>query len=94
MQIRVCTAPLLINPMDILIAADIFGHTLARLAGRLQANTIKIIDPYDGRTGGLHGFMNERSQNFDVDLYEVFLPQVHIPKRISKILVALCNNSL
>jgi dienelactone hydrolase len=38
--------------MNILIAADIFGHTpaLDRLAGRLQANTIKIIDPYDNKT--------------------------------------------
>lgn len=38
--------------MDILIATDIFGHTpsLDRLAGRLDAGTIKIIDPYDNKT--------------------------------------------
>ncbi len=38
--------------MKVLIAADIFGHTpaLDRLAGRLQADTIKIVDPYDGST--------------------------------------------
>lgn len=51
MPIRNSRAPLL-KPMNILIAADIFGHTpaLDRLAGRLQATTIKIIDPYDGKT--------------------------------------------
>jgi dienelactone hydrolase len=38
--------------MNILIAADIFGHTpaLDRLAGRLEADTIKIVSPYDGKT--------------------------------------------
>ena len=38
--------------MDILIASDIFGHTpaLDRLANRLHADTIKIIDPYAGKT--------------------------------------------
>ncbi len=38
--------------MDILIAADIFGHTpaLDRLAKRLNPDTLEIMDPYDGRT--------------------------------------------
>ncbi len=37
--------------MDILIAADIFGHTpaLDRLAKRLPGPTIEIVDPYGGR---------------------------------------------
>ncbi|MBA3010137.1 MAG: hypothetical protein KKF12_11055 [Proteobacteria bacterium] len=37
--------------MDVLIAADIFGHTpaLDRLAGRVGLNATHIIDPYGGR---------------------------------------------
>jgi len=30
------------------------------------------------KTGGLHGFMNERSQNFDADLYETWLGKINL----------------
>jgi dienelactone hydrolase len=63
--------------MDILIATDIFGHTpaLDRLAGQLQADTIKIIDPYDGRTH----FRDEETA------HAFFTAQVGIPVYAKKI---------
>ncbi|MCP4721593.1 MAG: hypothetical protein GY860_19215 [Desulfobacteraceae bacterium] len=53
--------------MDILIAADIFGHTpaLDRLAKKLRGNTLEIMDPYDGKTtfrdeAAAHAFFTAR----------------------------------
>lgn len=50
------------NCRDILIAADIFGHTpaLDRLAGQLPGSSIEIVDPYGGQK-----FFQDEAEAYD-----------------------------